>query len=238
MGNGIRTLRLVTFVLAGCMSTVDAGFEGRPITTNAFLPTGYTLHEGEFTVGIGSINYGATEQLQFGTNLLLWIFQVKNADAKFSLLKDEDRAVAIGLGASHFSLNLLRVDGNGLWGTDEASFTTLVPYASASLSIGERTMGHLAGQFAYFRSDYETDDVEVAAWASGTGLTVGIEQALSDLTRLLADVGYDATFSGVRVAGGVLFGWDKFRLKLGLNYYSAGDGFFFPLVGIWWRFHS
>jgi hypothetical protein len=36
----------------------------------------------------------------------------------------------------------------------------------------------------------------------------------------------------------VLFGWTKFRLKLGISYFDAGDGFTFPLIGLWWRFQG
>ena len=47
------------------------GFADRPITNNAFAPTGYSLHRGEFTVGIGPVAFGVTENVQVGTNVLL-----------------------------------------------------------------------------------------------------------------------------------------------------------------------
>jgi hypothetical protein len=66
----------------------------------------------------------------------------------------------------------------------------------------------------------------------------GIEHSYSHRTKFVADIEYDTTFEGARFGGGVLFGWDKFRLKLGLSYFTAGNGFVFPLIGLWWRFNA
>jgi len=47
------------------------------------------------------------------------------------------------------------------------------------------------------------------------------------------------TFDGFRVGGGVLFGWDTFRIKLGVKYYNPegeAKNFTFPVIGLWWRF--
>ena len=59
---------------------------------------------------------------------------------------------------------------------------------------------------------------------------------MSDRTRLLANVGYDDTFDVWRVSAGALFGWQTFRLKLGLHYVDAEDEIVIPMVGFRWRF--
>ena len=75
--------------------------------------------------------------------------------------------------------------------------------------------------------------------AVGTGAYLGLEHSRSNRTKFLFDFGYDATFKGVRGGGAVLFGWSTFRLKLGLSYFGAGeDAFFFPIVGLMWRFKA
>ena len=82
------------------------------------------------------------------------------------------------------------------------------------------------------------DETEVTATANGTNISTGIEHTYSNRTKFLADIAYDTTFEGMRVGGAVLFGWDKFRLKLGLSYFTAEEGFAFPIVGLWWRFDA
>ncbi len=50
-------------ILAMPLSAQQEGFAGRPITTNLGMPTGNTLHAGEFTIGIGPVEYGVTENV-------------------------------------------------------------------------------------------------------------------------------------------------------------------------------
>jgi hypothetical protein len=226
-------------LLAFCLSVSSAvadterGFVGRPITNNLFLPTGYTLHKGEFAIGLGPIAFGITENVQLGTNLLLWIPQVYNASLKIALAKEEDRALAVGVGVYRFSWNIVD-DEDG----DDIGFLGVGPYGAASLRLGENTMGHISGQYVYFESDADVDDAEAEASSSGTGAFGGIEYSMSNRTKFLVDGGYDATFEGGRFGGGVLFGWGTFRLKLGLSYFTAGDGFVWPNIGLWWRFRG
>ena len=196
-GRMVMRIRLVLAVvgLTLCMpSLARSGFEGRPITDNAFSPTGYTLHKGEFSIGIGPMAFGVTENVQIGTNILLWVFQVYNVDAKVSVLKDDDRALALGLGAYRLSLDL--ADGD-----DEADFTALAPYAAGSLRIGGNTMLHGGGRFAYFSAedDNDVEDADASGTATGTNIFAGIEHSYSDRTKFLADAGYDTTFEGARV---------------------------------------
>jgi hypothetical protein len=212
---------------------VWSGFEDRPITDNAFSPTGYTLHKGEFSIGIGPMAFGVTENVQIGTNILLWILQVYNVTAKVAVVEDDDRAIALGLAAYRLSLDTSDDD-------DEAEFLALAPYASGSLRIGGSTMLHGGAQYAHFSADEddEIDDADADASASGTSVFAGIEHSYSDRTKFLADASYDTTFEGARVGGAVLFGWEKFRLKLGVSYFSAGDGFVLPIIGMRWRFQG
>jgi hypothetical protein len=218
------------------VAAAQTGFEGRPITANAFGQTGYTLHKNEFAIGLGPIAFGIAENVQLETNLLLWAFQVYNIDAKASLLKNEDQAFAVGLGAYRLALDLADSDDD-----DDFTFTALAPYASFSTRLGEKTKAHVGGQYAHFTAedeDTDIDDVEATGSAAGTSFFAGIEHSLSNRTKVLLDGGYDTTFEGARISGAFLFGWQKFRLKLGLSYFTAGDGFTFPLIGLWWRFEA
>jgi hypothetical protein len=228
---------LTVLCLASGLAAADteSGFAGRPITNNLFAPTGYTLHKGEFAVGIGPIAFGITDNVQLSTNLLLWIPQVYNANLKVSFVEADDRAFAAGIGIYRFSWNVVDDEDDD---DDDVEFIAVGPYAAASLRLGESTMGHISGQYSYFQSDAEVDEAEAEASSSGTGVFGGIEYSMSNRTKFLADAGYDATFEAGRFGGGVLFGWKTFRLKLGLSYFTAGDGFVWPNIGLWWRFRG
>jgi hypothetical protein len=234
MRSGI--LFLLILAVASSSALAQSGFAGRPITTNAFGQTGYTLHKSEFAIGLGPLAFGIHENFQLETNLLLWAFQVYNVDAKASIMKNDNRALAIGLSAYRLSLDLKDSDGNSDFG-----FTALAPYASFSTRLTESTMAHIGGQYAHFTAendDIDIGDAEATGSATGTSFFAGIEYSMSNRTKVLLDGGYDTTFKGSRVSGAFLFGWETFRLKLGLSYFTAGDGFTFPLIGLWWRFEA
>ncbi len=225
----------VVFLLLVFSSTVFAqeGFANRPITNNLWTPTGYTLNKGEFTVGIGPIGFGVTDNVQVGTNVLLFLFQVPNANLKFNVSKSSTSAFGVGVDLLHFSLDIF--DGN-----NDESFTVFSPYASFTNNIGDKTSVHISGQYSFFASDADIDDAEAESSSLGTSVSGGIEYSFSGKTKFLADIGYDATFEGLRLGGGVLFGWTKFRLKLGVAYFNpAGVGdFTLPQIGLWWRFRG
>jgi hypothetical protein len=214
-------------------ASAQPGFQDRPITENAFAPTGYTLHKQEFTIGIGPVHYGITENFQVGTNLLFWLVQVSNADAKIAFSKSDRGAFAVGLAAYRLSLD---VSGD----EESIDFTELAPYGALSFRLSENNMAHLGAQYAWFnaKGDWDVKDAEASASASGTSVFAGLEHTMTQRTKFMADVGYDATFEGMRFSGGVMFAWERFHLKLGVSYFDAGEGFTLPLVGLWWRFKA
>ncbi len=219
-------------VLSLPLQAQEDGFAGRPITQNLFMPTGNTLHAGEFAVGIGPVEYGITENIQLGTNLLYYILQYYNAELKVSLINTEHQALALGLGVGYFNL--------GFAGGD-ISFTSLSPYVVYSMPLSSRTRLHLSANYTNFSGDAEIDDAdELSASVNGTSLSGGLEYSLSNRTKFIGDVGYDLEFEGLRLGGGVLWGWETFRLKLGVQIFSPKDfdSFVFPYVGLWWRFRG
>ncbi|MDT8323377.1 MAG: hypothetical protein RRA94_04625 [Bacteroidota bacterium] len=223
------------FVFALVSVTAQAqteGFAGRPITNNLSMPTGNTLNAGEFSIGIGPVEYGLSDNVQIGTNLLLFFFQYYNADLKVSFMDTEKQAFAAGLGVGYFDLEAL-TDAGGSF-----SFLSLSPYLVYTTAIGEKTRMHFSGNYSYFESDIDIDEAEAEASTSGTSLAVGIEHSLSQKTKFVGDVGYDIDFEGLRFGGGVLWGWEVFRLKLGLQYFSPKGvgGLVLPYIGLWWRF--
>jgi hypothetical protein len=233
MKSAVLLVLILAITSGGALA--QSGFAGRPITSNAFGKTGYTLHKNEFAIGLGPIAFGIHENLQLETNLLLWAFQVYNVDAKAAVVKDDDRAFAIGVSAYRLSLDLEGGDG-------DFTFTALAPYASYSHRLGANTMGHIGGQYANFTAEEDEadiEDAEASAAAAGTSFFAGIEHSMSNRTKVLLDGAYDTTFEGARVSGAFLFGWTTFRLKLGLSYFAVEDeGFVFPLIGLWWRFDA
>ena len=234
----IRILGLASAViLIACAPVLaQSGFDGRPITTNAFTETGYTLHRDEFAIGIGPIEYGIGENVQLGTNLFLWALQVYNADLKIAVTKRDGGALSAGFTIYNLSLKHYDTDDES-----EGNYLAFAPYLAGSYRLTDNTMAHASARYAYFEAEEEgreIEDTEPDEISSGTAVYVGLEHSRSNRTKFLVDGGYDATFEGFRVGGAVLFGWTRFRLKLGLSYFGAGDGFFFPIVGLWWRFQA
>ncbi len=232
----IATFVLFAILLSGTASAQEkTGFAGRPITNNLFSSTGNTLHQGEFTIGLGSVEYGITENVQLGTNLLLYIFQFYNADLKVSFINEEDRALAAGIGVGYFDLDVRDDEGSSV----STNFTALSPYVAYTMPVSQSTRLHLGAKYTYFNGDLEIDNaVELNASTSGTTVSAGVEHSLSNKTKFVGDLGYDIDFEGLRLGGGVLWGWDAFRLKLGLQYFSPKgyDGLVMPYIGLWWRF--
>lgn len=228
----LYTFALVLILTAGPLMAQEEGFAGRPITSNLSMPTGNTLHAGEFSVGIGPIEYGITENVQLGTNLLLFILQYYNADLKVSLINTEQQALALGLGVGYFDLNIV---------DEDVSFTSISPYIAYSFPLAEKTRMHLSANYTNFSGDGDVEDADdLFASLSGTSVAAGIEHSLSNKTKFVGDLGYDVEFEGVRVGGGVLWGWETFHLKLGLQYFAPKGfgGYVFPYVNLWWRFRG
>jgi hypothetical protein len=205
------------------------GFEGRPITSNITMPTGFTLNRGEFLVGIGSIGFGISDNVQVGTNVFLFILQDYNANVKISFIKTEDKAFAVGFKVHSFDLE---VDD------EESGFTSLSPYAAFSTKVSRKTFLHLGGQYSYFSGPEDIEEAVAKATSTGSSVYLGIEHSYSHKTKFLAETGYDFTFEGFRIGGAVLWGWKTFRLKLGVNYFKpkGTDGFVFPVLSLRWRF--
>ena len=210
-------------------AAAQTGFKGRPITNNISMPTGYTVNRGEFLVGIGPIGFGVTDQVQIGTNVFLWLFQDYNASMKVSFVKTRASAFAVGLRVDYLSLRVFGVD---------QGFTFLYPYAAFSTRTGPNTLLHVAGKYSIISGDGEIEDAEIKETASGTRVYGGLEHGFSNRTKFLAEIGYDFTFEGITLGGAVLFGWNHFRLKLGVQFYNpeGTSGFTLPVIGLWWRF--
>jgi hypothetical protein len=230
----MKKLLIIGIVLIGMLSSAfaEVGFRGRPITNNLSMPTGYTLNQNEFVVGIGPIGFGITDNIQVGTNILLYLFQVYNGNIKVSFIKTKSMALAGGLSIYHFSWGV---------GTGDIGFTSLSPYLVISQRIGPNTLLHIGGQYSHFSANADIDDVKADATVAGTRFYAGVEHSLSRKTKFLAEGGYDIDFKGFMFGGAVLFGWEKFRLKLGLSYYApeaADNGFTLPAIGLWWRFKA
>jgi len=221
---------LALFILATGAQAKE-GFKDRPITSNVWMQTGYTLNSGEFKIGLGPIAYGITDNVQLETNLLLFILQIYNASAKVSILKDKENALAVGATYMHFNMNSL------LGGDNKLSFDAIQPFVTYTMCVNEKFNAHIGGTYSYFASDTDIEDVETSSNITGTTVSAGLEYSLSNKTKLVGDLAYDVTFSGLRPGAAVLFGWETFRLKLGLGYYSLEkDSYILPVIDLWWRF--
>lgn len=210
----------------------ETGFEGRPITKNIRMETGHTLNKGEIMVGLGPIAIGLSDRVQLGTSLLFYIFQYYNADLKVNLLDLDSTAIAVGIQWGYFNLEV--------FGADEP-FTTVAPYLAFTQRVGEQTNLHLTGQFSFFGGEEDVANAEANFTSTGTSVFAGLEMGLSNRTHFLLESAYDITFEGFRMGGAILFGWEMFRLKLGVSYYkpeSLDTPITWPIITLWWRFRA
>jgi len=211
------------------------GFEGRPLTENIWSQSAYTLNQGEFIIGIGPIGYGITNSIQFETNLLLFIAQYYNFNLKAELYNSPH--IAIGGGYRFGYLNApSQVDGD----------TKLIensPYITFTFPVSQKTNLHAAGQVSIYvlGDDFEEAEPYLAYITnSGTYIHGALDAKLSNKTRFLLEAGYNFTFEGPRLGAAVNWGWEKFRLKLGLGAFNPRNAPFLvlPVVGLWWRIEA
>jgi hypothetical protein len=222
---GDRALRLHNLPLYR-----ETGFEGRPIVNSVGLPTGYTLDKREVILGLGNVVLGVTDRFQLSTNVLLYLVQLYNGALKYRIHKSETFNLAAGL-----EFNYLNIEASD----EQLKFSSISPFVVASIKASERLNIHLLGRLSEFSSKGDMEDVELEGYLSGTTLMAGLEYSLSRRMKFLAEAGYDATFNGFHLGSAVLFGWDTFRLKLGVNYFRPEHyhpGVTLPVIGLWWRF--
>ncbi len=208
---------------------LSRGFVGRPITRNVMIPTGATLNRGEYIVGLGPVSYGISDRVQVGTQVLLLLFRYLNADLKTALIKSEPLALAAGLAWESFSVDVAGIENR---------YTSLSPYVAVSPRVSEKTTFHFVGRYSFFTSHPDLRLAESSANAAGTSISAGLDFSLSNRMKLQCEAGYDTTFEAYRSGAAVLFGWERFRLSLGVSYRTprhspAGAQL---MVGLWWRF--
>lgn len=197
-----------------------SNFEGRPLTGVLQLNTAHTLNQGEVLVGLGPVSYGFTDTFEAGTNLLL-LFLGVNAYGKLNLVGPSADSMGYSVGAGFF-----RIDFGDIGGV-----TGIPIFAAATQLLDETNKLHYNIQFTYFSADIGD---ESTGSVSGTSFSAGWESQLNNRTIAMAEAGYDFSFNSLRLGGGVLFGGDSFRLKLGAMLLPD----VFPVLGLWWRFQS
>jgi hypothetical protein len=208
----------------------ETGFEGRPIVNNVSIPTGTTLAQREIILGLGNVCLGLTNRLQVSTNVLLYLLQIYNGALKYGIHQSESFNLSAGLEFNYVNIGE---------GEDKFEFSSISPYLAASYKASERWNIHVMGRLSKFAGYEEIQGVEVLGYITGTTLMAGLDYSLSRRMKLLAEAGYDASFKIVHLSSAVLFGWNSFRLKLGVNYFRPENyhpGITLPVIGLWWRF--
>jgi len=219
-------------VLFAQEEAVPFGFEGRPLVENIWSQSAHTLNKGEFMIGIGPLAYGISDQIQFESNLLLFILQYYNVILKAELYNSPTMSIAAGYRFGYLNLPST-ADG-------ETQFMENSPFATFSFPVSEKTELSAAGQVSFYRFGDDIDEIEpYVAYITNSGsyLHGAINTDLSKKTKLLVEAGYNFTFEGPRLGAAVNWGWEKFRLKLGLGAFNPRNGPFMvlPVVGLWWR---
>lgn len=232
----MRKLLVVTLVLFSTFYLMYAKpvDKSKPITNNIWMSTAYTLKQNEFAIGIGPVNVGLTDRIQFGSNILMFLFQNYNANFKMNIYQTLTIAVAMGLELNRYNLSVLKMD-------QEFRYNTVAPFLVISNRIGEYTNLHIAGRFDIFGTDELADKMRIGISTDQLMLMAGIEQIVSHRTRFLFESGYLVGDPGIQMSVAVLLSWTYFRLKLGVGYYNSQgerNGFTLPVIGLWWRFNG
>lgn len=232
MKNFYKILFLMSLAfVSSSFAQVEDGFENRNPTENIWMQNGYNLREGEFAIGIGPLAYGINDQVQLETNVLLFLLQTINAKIKVNVHKNGKTSIASGLEYSRFKLPFLE-------GDSKLAFNTYSPFIALSHKTTDKTTFHISGKFSYFSTDINIDEFEAQSSSSGTEIMGGLDYSVSNRTKALLESGYDITYEGMRLGGGFLFGWETFRLKLGVSYFAPKntDSYTSAVIGLWWRF--
>ena len=234
------TLTLVVFFLSLSMLLAqdDAepfGFEGRPLVENIWSHSAHTLNKGEFIIGIGPIAYGISDRIQFETNLLFFILQYYNLNLKAELYNSPTMSIAAG-----YRFGYLNLPGTA---DGDTEFMENSPFLTFTFPVSEKTELSAAGQVSFYTLGDDIQEVEpYVAYLTNSGsfLHGAINTDLSKKTKLLVEAGYNFTFEGPRLGAAVNWGWQKFRLKLGLGAFNPKQGPFvvLPVIGLWWRFDA
>jgi len=68
-------------------------------------------------------------------------------------------------------------------------------------------------------------------------ILINEKDKISNITKLLSETGFDIANNGYYICGGLLFGWENFRLKLGYGYFHPTPVYMgtYP-YGLWFRF--
>ena len=125
----------------------------------------------------------------------------------------------------------------GISNSLNTSFLSVSPFLGLSQKIGSKTTMHLSGQYNHVFSGSEEREVEKDWAVTATSIYSGLDYNLSEELKLLSEIGYDFTFKGYRIGGGLLFGWNDLRFRLAVSYYSPlnnGNEFQYP-AGLWSR---
>ena len=207
------------------------GFKNRNILNVMKMPTAFALKKNEFIIGLGSVYYGISDHLQVGTNLFLFLLQDRNVQIKVNLYNTSKYAFSTGLRFDDFQL--LTFD-------NETNYSSLAPYGAFSISMSETVKLHFSGQrsMVWTSENVDIDDATATWFVQGSNTACGIELSASHLTKFVGEIARDFTYERIRTGGAIIWGWEKLRLKIGLNSYLYKDGSkpIIPSFNIWWRF--
>jgi hypothetical protein len=235
MKNGL----VIGIILISLTSWATAdGFEGRPLIACLSMPTGETLADKELLAGLGPVAFGLTDRLQIGINLLEYVIDYRNGYAKFKLIDSDRSALAVGVEAGDFYVELYG---------DQDEYVFLSPYIACSYKTGPTTKLHLSARLSDSRNEFFRDlrardwnewDAQRGGLFTGTSVNAGFEQSPGDGTKLLLEIGYHFGFERFEMGTGVLRGWKTTRFKLGVKCYGSSrdeEAYIMPVLGLWWR---
>jgi hypothetical protein len=207
------------------------GFKDRDILNVMSMPTAFALKKNEFIIGLGSVFYGISNHLQVGSNLLLFLLQDRNIMIKSNLYNTSKHSFAAGLRYDYFALKTYGIN---------IDYTFLSPYCALSHSMSEKAKLHISGQYSmsWNSEDADIEDAEPNWFSQGSNTALGMDINVSNRTKFVGELAYDYTYKGTRAGCAVIWGWEKLRLKFGINSYTYDNNgnIILPSFNIWWRF--
>ncbi|MCD4817498.1 MAG: hypothetical protein K8S23_02255 [Candidatus Cloacimonetes bacterium] len=220
------------------------GFAERKILNVMSSPTAYTLKKNEFIIGVGSIYYGVLDNVQIGTNLLYFLIKDRNMNLKFNFYNSSKVSIGSAIYLDSFSseVNKYDDDDDGYYEEKDENFTSVAPSLAISFPINQKVSWHISGQYNAILSGNNEDfeNVMAGVFSKGSRNAIGFEYSASNRTKIVTEAIYDYTLEGFRAGGAFVWGWNSFRLKLGLISfkYRNTESYYYPHINFWWRFNG
>lgn len=169
------------------------------------LPSPYTIPAGRLVFGT-YVGLGVTDFLDVGTNVLMDLYQVYNAQAKASIVRTEVFAAALTFGFQTY--NYKDLDS----ANPDLQITSYQPGGVLAFALAEELAWFVGGNIQFSKVSLVENGITKSGYAQGSRGETDLAFAYSKTSALSAGVSYD--FSYDLIGFGLSHHWSGFQLGL------------------------